>query len=160
MLTHWHWDHTLGMHAVHGLCLASARTNDRLKALRERIANEGREALLSLDECIRLEYAGDRPVVVTLADMVYTGALTLDLGGCPVRVFEAPAPHTDDSTLILAQGTLFLGDSTSGAFPTWEKDPALTAALRAVVAQTEAETCVHSHWTPMTMRECLDEDLA
>ena len=23
VLTHWHWDHTFGMHAVHGLCLAT-----------------------------------------------------------------------------------------------------------------------------------------
>ena len=27
VLTHWHWDHTFGMHAVNGLCLANAKTN-------------------------------------------------------------------------------------------------------------------------------------
>ena len=33
VITHWHWDHTFGMHAVNGLTLANRRTNEHLTAL-------------------------------------------------------------------------------------------------------------------------------
>ena len=162
VLTHWHWDHTFGMHAVHGLCIASEKTNDHLKAFREKIDREGVEVFLSMDESIRKEYAGNRPVIVTLADLVFSGEMTLDLGNCPVRLFQAEAPHTDDSTLIHAVGerVLFLGDAEGGVFPTWEKDPILSRKLAYTVAAVDADICLESHWTPVTKREILDDLLA
>ena len=30
VITHWHWDHTLGMHAVHGLTLSNEKTKEYL----------------------------------------------------------------------------------------------------------------------------------
>ena len=162
VITHWHWDHTFGMHAVHGLCLANARTNEHLKAIRDKIAREGVEAFLSLDDCIRREYAGNTPVIVTLADLVFSGEMLLNLGNCPVRLFQAEAPHTDDSTLIhaVSESVLFLGDAAGGTFPTWEKDPALCQKLADTVAAVDADICLESHWTPVTKREMLDDLLA
>ena len=159
VLTHWHWDHTFGMHAVHGLCLASARTNGHLRAFREKISREGTAVFFSLHESIRREYAGGRPVVVTPADLVYSGEMRMDAGNCPIRVFEAEAPHTDDSTLIYAEGekVLFLGDAAGGVFPTWEKDAALCGKLAKTIAATDAEICLESHWTPQTKKEMMDD---
>ena len=161
VLTHWHWDHSFGMHAVHGLTLAGERTNRRLADFRARLAAEGTEMFFSLDERIRREYAGGEPVVVTLADLVFAGEMRLDLGDCPVRVFAAEAPHTDDSTLILVPGEklLFLGDAACGAFPTWEKDPALCRRLADAVEASRAETVLQGHWTPQSARELIEEDL-
>ena len=31
VITHWHWDHTFGMHVIHGLSLANALTNQYLR---------------------------------------------------------------------------------------------------------------------------------
>ena len=45
VLTHWHWDHTFGMHAVHGLCLAGRRTDRYLADFRAR--PEAKRELLS-----------------------------------------------------------------------------------------------------------------
>ncbi|MBO4297474.1 MAG: MBL fold metallo-hydrolase [Clostridia bacterium] len=158
VLTHWHWDHTFGMHAVHGLTLANARTNARLLAFRERLAREGREFFLAMHETIRKEYAGDAPVVVTPADMVFTGEILLDAGNCPVRAFQAEAPHTDDSTLIYAPGekVLLLGDAEGGVFPTWEKDPALCKKLADTIEGLDVDICLESHWTPDTKRGTID----
>ena len=158
-LTHWHWDHTFGMHAVHGLCAANERTNAHLKAFREKIEEEGVEAYFSLDERIRREYAGNQPVIVTLADLVYSGEMLLDLGNCFVRLFQAEAPHTDDSTLIhcLEEKVLFMGDAAGGAFPTWEKDPALSKKLADTLSPIDADIFLESHWTPVTKREMLDD---
>ena len=157
VLTHWHWDHTFGMHAVHGLCLANAQTNEHLLAFREKIAREGREAFLGLDERIRAEYADDRPVVITPADMLFTGEVRLDAGNCPIRVFQAESPHTDDATLILApdEGVLCVGDATCGAFPTWEMDAALATSLAGTIEATGAKTCLLGHWTPLSLKETL-----
>lgn len=161
VLTHWHWDHTFGMHAVHGLCLANAQTNEHLLAFREKIAREGREAFLGLDARIRAEYAGDRPIVITPADMVFAGEMQLDAGSCPIRVFQAESPHTDDATLVHAtdEGVLCVGDATCGEFPTWETDAALAGKLASAIEATGAQTCLLGHWTPLSLKETL-ADLA
>ena len=68
VLTHWHWDHTFGMHAVTGLTLANQKTNSELSCIRDEIYRSGREHFLSLDYKIRNEYAGNVEIVVKNAD--------------------------------------------------------------------------------------------
>ena len=162
VLTHWHWDHTFGMHAVRGLCLANERTNDSLRAIRDRIQRDGLAAFFALHESIRWEYAGGRPVIVSLADMTFPDAMALDAGNCPVHVFRAEAPHTDDSTFIYASGerALFLGDAMGGVFPTGEKDRTLCRKLAETISALDADICLEGHWTPTTKAEAMDELLS
>lgn len=161
VLTHWHWDHTFGMHAVRGLCAANVRTNGHLRGFRAALWRDGTGMFLGLHESIRREYAGNHPVVVTLADMVFTGSMAFDLGGCAVRALQAESPHTDDATLVLVpeEKTLFLGDACCGVFPTWEKDMALAAKLAETVSGIDADICVQGHWTPQSRREVVEEDI-
>ena len=160
VLTHWHWDHTFGMHAVHGLCLANERTNQYLEAFRDRLAAEGTAFFLEMDKRIRNEYADGRPVIVTPADLVFKGEMLLDAGCCPIRVFQAESPHTDDSTLIEVPGekVLILGDSTGGAFPEWTVNQALAEKLAETVRKIHPETCLPGHWTPLST-EIIIQDL-
>ena len=159
VLTHWHWDHTLGLHAMPGLSLANKRTNAYLIRLRERIEREGTQALFRLDEKIVKEYAGGAPVTVSLPDMLFAGEMLLDAGHCPVRVFEAGSPHTDDATLIEVpgEGVLFTGDAECGVFPTWVKDKPLCAPLIEAIGRAGAELCVGGHWAPRPKAEALRE---
>ncbi len=159
VLTHWHWDHTFGMHAVHGLCLANARTDMHLRDFGERIRREGAEVFLNLDTSVRLEYAGGRPVVVKRADMAFSGSMALDLGNCAVRLFEAESPHTDDSTLVHAvdERVLFLGDACGGAFPGGEKDMTLAGKLCRKIGTVDADICVEGHWIPTSRRETMED---
>ena len=160
VLTHWHWDHTFGMHAVHGLCLANERTNRYLEAFRKRLETEGTGFFLEMDERIRNEYEDGKPVVVTPADLVFKGEMLLDAGNCPIRVFQAEAPHTDDSTLIEVPGekVLILGDSTGGVFPEWTVDPVLAGKLAETVGTIQPEICLPGHWTPLSP-EVIIQDL-
>ena len=160
VITHWHWDHTFGMHAVHGLCLANERTNRYLDDFRKRLEAEGTTFFLEMDERIRREYADGRPVIVTQADLVFRGEMLLDTGNCPVRVFQAEAPHTDDSTLIEVPGekVLILGDCTGGTFPDWTVDQALAEKLAATVGEIKPEICLPGHWTPLSP-EIIIQDL-
>ena len=162
VLTHWHWDHTLGMHAANGLCLANARTKDHLAALQRKIAREGEEALFSLEESIRREYACGQRVRVSLPDMTFAGGMALDAGNCPVRIIEAEAPHTDDSTLILLpeEKILFLGDAACDVFSTGEKDAVLCQKLADTIRSTGASIVMEGHWTPQTPGEMIADLLS
>ena len=157
VLTHWHWDHTFGMHAVQGLCLANGRTNQYLEDFRRRLKKEGKAFFLAMDESIAREYKNGKPVTVTLADLVFYGEMRLDPGGCPVRIFQAESPHTDDSTLIEVPGekVLILGDSTGGAFPEWTVDPVLAGKLAETVRTVNPEICLVGHWTPLSPEEII-----
>ena len=156
-LTHWHWDHTLGMHAAHGLCVSNRRTCGHLRDFQEKIARGGREEFLGWHESIRKEYAGGKPVIVTLPDLVYEDELRLEAGNCPVRLFRSDSPHTDDCTLVHVPGekVLILGDATGGTFPSWEKDPALCRRLAETIRSVDADIFLDGHWTPVDRAEAL-----
>ena len=160
VITHWHWDHTFGMHAVHGLCLANEKTNRHLDSFRKRLEAEGTSFFFDMDERIRREYADGKPVIVTPADLVFRGEMLLDAGNCPIRAFQAESPHTDDSTLIEIPGekVLILGDSTGGAFPEWTVDPVLAGKLAETVRTIRPEICLPGHWTPLSP-EIIIQDL-
>ena len=160
VITHWHWDHTLGMHAVHGLTLANKKTNQYLADFKTRIEKEGTAFFLAMHQSIRNEYGDGKPVIVKPADLVFRGEMTLDAGNCPIRIFQAEAPHTDDSTLIWLpdEQVLILGDCTGGTFPDWEMDQALADKLAETIRKLNPETCLPGHWTPLT-QEAVVQDL-
>ena len=87
VITHWHWDHTFGMHAVNGLCLANERTNEYLLDFKRRLSQEGNEFFLNMHESIRNEYSYNKPVIVTPADIVFHDSMVLDAGNCPIKEF-------------------------------------------------------------------------
>ena len=157
VLTHWHWDHTFGMGAVHGLSVANGRTNRYLADFRRRLEVEGTGFFFEMDGSIRREYADGKPVIVTLADLVFSGELLLDAGNCPIRLFQAEAPHTSDSTLIEVPGerVLFLGDATSGVFPEWTMAPAPAEKLAGTIRRVNPEICVHGHLPPLSAQDVI-----
>ena len=150
VLTHWHWDHTFGMHAVNGLCLANEKTDRYLAEWKAKTEKNGPDEFFALGESIRKEYDTDKEVIVKQADIVFSGEVTLDLGGCTVRVSQAEAPHTDDSTLIYVEQdrVLFLGDSACDDFYTGIKRADLCRKLADTVREIDPEICLEGHWTP------------
>ncbi|MCR5225894.1 MAG: MBL fold metallo-hydrolase [Eubacterium sp.] len=160
VITHWHWDHILGMHAVNGLTIANEKTNQYIADFKQRIENEGTEFFFAFDESIREEYKDGKPVVVTLPDMVFSGEMKLDLGNCAVRIFQAEAPHTDDSTLIevIEDKVLILGDCTGGTFPDWTVDQPLAEKLAKTIEDINPEICLPGHWNQLS-KEFIVNDL-
>ena len=159
VLTHWHWDHTFGMHAVNGLCVANKKTNEYLREWKKKIETNGPDEFFALHESIRREYAGGREVIVTPADILFSGEMTLDLGGVHVDLMETEAPHTDDSTLVYVREdkVLFLGDSTSGEFPTWVKSESLCRKLKDTIKKIDPGICVDGHWVPVETEDTLND---
>ena len=160
VITHWHWDHTLGMHAVNGLTLSNGVTKQYLTDLKQKIEKEGVESFLDFDQSIREEYKDGKPVIVTMPDMIFSGEMRFDLGGCKVRIFQTQAPHTDDSTLIevINDKVLILGDCTGGTFPDWKVDQALAEKLAATIESIDPKVCLPGHWSALS-KEIIIQDL-
>lgn len=159
VLTHWHWDHTFGMHAVNGLCLANERTNEYLSEWKAKIEKNGPSEFFAIHESIRREYNGGMEVVVKQADMTFSGEITLDLGNCIVKVIQTDAPHTDDSSLIYIENdkTLFLGDSTCDDFFSGIKRLDRCEKLSDTIKKINPEICMEGHWTPVDMQDTLND---
>ena len=157
VLTHWHWDHTFAMHAIHGLSICNERTNDYLKEWKEKIEKNGPSCFLAIGDSVRKEYAGNKEVIVVPSDMIYHGEMTLDLGCCTVKILESESPHTDDATLVYVceDKTLFLGDATCSAFPNGKKDKDLSRKIADTIKKIDPEICVEGHWTPVETSDTL-----
>ena len=157
VLTHWHWDHTFGMHAVNGLCIANGMTNKYLEEWKKRLEKNGPDEIFALHESIRKEYNGNDEVIVKTADIIFADELSFDLGGLRVKVMQTEAPHTDDSTIVYVceDKTLFLGDATCHDFFTGVKEEHLCRKLYDKIKRINPEICVEGHWIPVDTEDTL-----
>lgn len=161
VITHWHWDHTFGMHAVHGSTLARPETNRHLREIEKKMEKDpgyGRKFLHS-DPTIIREYAGGVPLKVVPADQELKGDRTLDLGGLAVELCYTESPHTEDALLVFVpeDRILFVGDAQLGEFPTWFMDDEKLAGLKEKVRSFDAGTIIDGHWMPYTKKEFLSD---
>ena len=160
VLTHWHWDHSFGMHAIKGKCISNEKTKNHLLEFKKGFADHGVEGFLAMDECIRKEYSDlkNNPVVISVPDTIFSNEMRLDAGNCPIHLLHAESPHTDDSTLIVVESekVLFLGDAAGGEYPTWVKDPALCRKLAETIDGLDIDICLESHHLPQTKQEMID----
>ena len=112
-----------------------------------------------MDECIRKEYSDlkNNPVVIGIPDIIFSNEMRLDAGNCPIHLFQAESPHTDDSTLIVVESekVLFLGDAAGGKFPTWEKYPDFCRKLADTIDRLDIDICLESHHLPQTKQEMM-----
>ena len=161
VITHWHWDHTFGMHAVNGETLARPETSDKLAKIRAKMNADPDESgrFLGSDPTIRREYAGGVPLKVVPADKTVTGDQTIDLGGVIVELLSSESPHTDDALLVYVPGdrVLFVGDAQLGEFPSWRMDWDKLAALADKVCVLDADVVIDGHWNPYTKEQFLAE---
>lgn len=161
VITHWHWDHTFGMHAVHGRTLALPETNRRLSEIRQKMDQDPDTVsrFLISDPSIRREYAGNVPVAVVPSDEEIAADQTIDLGNVQVELCLSPSPHTQDCLLVFVPGdkVLFVGDAQLGEFPSWKMDWDKLAALAEKVRGFDAEVVIDGHWMPYTKEQYLSE---
>jgi len=124
VITHWHWDHTFGMHSVSGKTVAGHLTNRKLSEVQEwEWTDEAMEKRLQsgedieiCDRCIRLEYPDRNKIKVVRAEIEFTGVINIELGGVHCEIMEFDATHSDDSVLIHVpeERVVFIGDADSG----------------------------------------------
>ena len=157
VITHWHWDHTYGMHAVSGKTMARAETNSILTQIRQEMSSDPDKVreFLNSDPSIQREYAGGVPVIVVPAEESIMGDRSIDLGGVTAELMLSESPHTDDALLVYVpeDRVLFVGDAQLGEFPSWKMNWKKLASFAKKVQEIDADVIIDGHWKPYTKEE-------
>lgn len=121
-VSHWHWDHSFGMHAWEAPTIAGAKTNEYLKtvsawkwddASMDTRVQTG-EDIVFCNEMIKREFPNRDDICVKCADITFDSQMNIDLGGVTVQLISVGGPHADDSVVcfIPEDKYLLLGDSS------------------------------------------------
>ena len=158
-LTHWHWDHTLGLPAIRGELIASKKTDELLAEERERLKDpEYDKKLRRWYYFVDDEFPGVPIPEIRTADIEFEDSYELDLGGVTAKLWWVEAPHTPDSTLIYIpeDKVLFLGDASLGDFETGGRvDLKKMEKLNAIVEETGCSKLLLGHFGKKTLMEYL-----
>ncbi|MBR5521694.1 MAG: MBL fold metallo-hydrolase [Oscillospiraceae bacterium] len=121
VVSHWHWDHTFGMHRWSAVTIAGKETNSQLQKMAqwkwddESMAKrlETGEDIVFCDEMIKREYQDRNLIKVVPADMEFDGSMIIDLGGVTCHLVHIRGPHSSDAIgcYIPEEKFIFLGDS-------------------------------------------------
>ncbi len=108
VISHWHWDHTFGIHAVQGTTIASAMTNAKIREMKDwewseeainKRMEEGKE-ILYCAFCMKQEYPYLSDIILKEADLEINAELLLDLGGVECRIMPHDTPHSRDALIV------------------------------------------------------------
>jgi glyoxylase-like metal-dependent hydrolase (beta-lactamase superfamily II) len=159
VITHWHWDHTFGMYHIHGLSIASDKTNWFLNQERAKLSdNSNVKCLKDSNVFFGREYGDNKKNVIVPSDIQFGQELTLNLGGMTAIFFHVESPHSEDTVLIYIpeEEVLFLGDSTSEDFYNdGYMDRGKLNTLINVIENTECQYCIVSHTEPLKKSDLL-----
>lgn len=159
VITHWHYDHTFGMHAISGISVAYDKTNEFLKNQQEQAKNANYiETLKTEDVHFRREYCEQDQLNIVLADFTFSDKLTLNLGGIIAHIFHTVSPHSEDTTCVYVpeEKVLFLGDSTSeDFFNGGYMDIDKLNSLIQTVQSMDCDYCILSHCEPLRKKDLL-----
>jgi glyoxylase-like metal-dependent hydrolase (beta-lactamase superfamily II) len=156
-ITHWHWDHTFGMHAIPAKSIAGKLTNEQLMkvaawrwddiAMKERLTTG--EEIEFCDKYIRIEYPDPEDIIVKPADIVFEQRLLINLGGISCELFPIINPHSEDSVAVYIpeERLLFLGDASGGDFYHNQGRYDKTRLINFIefINRMDFDTCVEGH---------------
>lgn len=159
VITHWHYDHTFGMHAINGISIAHDRTNRFLEDQQKQAEDPGYiEIIKAEDVHFGKEYCGQDKLTIVLSDVSFSDRLTLDLGGITAQIFHTVSPHSEDSVCLYVpeEKVLFLGDSTSeDFFNGGNMDKEKLRSLVRMIQSTDCVYCILGHCEPLAKEDLL-----
>jgi glyoxylase-like metal-dependent hydrolase (beta-lactamase superfamily II) len=109
------------------------------------------------DTCIKLEYPDRTRIEVVTAEIEFTGAISIDLGGAHCEIREFIAPHSGDSVLIHVpeERVVFIGDADSGDYyqNNGEYDKARLKEMIRVLEELDVDLFALGHGAPQSKLE-------
>lgn len=159
-ITHWHYDHTYGMHCTSGCCIAHKKTNEFLHEEMDKALDAGYVDFMKKEDIhFAREYDGIDEVTIVPAQLEFEDRIRLDLGELTAEIFHTVAPHSEDSVCIYIpeEKVIFLGDCIcpdyfNGGYLNKEK----LGALIQVIEKTDCRYCILSHDEPLSKEELLE----
>ncbi|NOW05484.1 MBL fold metallo-hydrolase [Clostridium beijerinckii] len=166
-ITHWHWDHTYGMHSVTGKTIACEITNQQLKVMSKwQWTDESMKKRLSTgediefaDTNIRKEYKNLQDINVVPADIVFKNNLELDLGGLKVILKNVVSPHSKDSVIVYIpeEKVVFIGDAYGmDYYNNCEYNAVKLKSLINMLEGLEFDVCFPGHSSPINKTEIIE----
>ena len=165
-ITHFHWDHTYGMHAIKGQTIGCKITNKKLKimanwkwsddAMKKRLLTG--EDIEFADTNIRKEYKSLQSIKVVTADIVFNNELELDLGGVNIILRNVIAPHSEDSVIayVPEEKVVFIGDAYSkDYYDNCKYDPMKIKSLATTLENLDFNTCFVGHSNPLKKEDII-----
>ncbi|PJK16417.1 Zn-dependent hydrolase [Chryseomicrobium excrementi] len=166
VLTHWHWDHILGLSALSDtVSMASKQTATEMEKLLpyswsdEAIDERVREGI-EIEFCakaIKEEYKTHRDIKVTLPDITIESNAEIHLGGVTCIVQHVGGDHAADSVVVYIkeEKILFLGDCIYPKMYAEKVHYTVDETLRLldVLETFDAETYIPSHQEPISKEE-------
>jgi len=166
-ITHWHWDHSYGMHAVTGKTIACEITNEQLKvmakwkwtdeAMKKRLLTG--EDIEFADTNIRKEYKVFQDIKVITADIVFKNNLKIDLGGLTVILKNVISPHSEDSVIVYVpdEKVIFIGDAYGmDYYNNYKYDSVKLKSLINMLENLEFNMCFSGHSSPINKTEIIE----
>lgn len=168
ILTHWHWDHVYGLHALNFSSICTHATQLKLiemaswnwddASMAKRL--ETHEDIEFCDTHIRVEYPDRSHIKVVPAQLTFDDHFEFQSGHLDLHVFKLVNDHADDSCVILIpqEKILFVGDIFSANYHEGEAHYT-HSKLSALIKGFEAldfELAIHGHTEPYTKAHLLE----
>ena len=107
-ISHWHWDHTFGLHAIKGMSVSTSLCHDKLSEVagwewsREAMnrREETGEDIPFCTEHILKEYPDLSQIKVVETDACLDEELILDAGGIRIRMIPRDSTHSRDALFV------------------------------------------------------------
>lgn len=168
-LTHYHWDHVLGLSHTGLPVIASAATKEKVARLAtyswddaalDRRVEAGTESPFCREH-IKIEYPdSNRRVEIKQVDAAFDHTLVLDLGGATAHLRRVDCDHTDDCVIIHIPeaGVVFLGDCLYSCLESgsWYLNPQRYSRLLRELTALEARWYLPSHQEPYSAEAFAD----
>jgi glyoxylase-like metal-dependent hydrolase (beta-lactamase superfamily II) len=167
ILTHWHWDHTFGMHALEAETIACCKTNEELtrmsswvwndEAMKQRLQS-GAEIEFA-DEHIRVEYSRLVDIKVVSAAITFNEKIVLDCGKITCECRHLTSAHSDDSVVIYIpeDKVIFIGDIYNDDFYNEHyRDLEKTEKLYQDLSKIDFDVAVVGHSKPVQKNDILN----
>lgn len=167
-ITHWHWDHTYGINAVHGITIAHERTNEKLKQMMnwswDEAAMDKRlksgEEIPFVDSHIRIEYTDPKEIVIVPAAITFDSKLELDFGDVLVQLFHVSSPHSNDAVFIYCpqDKIVFIGDAIcEDYYNQMYVDPIKLKEMEAFILNLDFDYGIQGHLPIMSKQDILKQ---
>lgn len=166
VITHWHWDHTFGIHALEQKSYAHVNTNHKLRemslwewsdaAMKDRL-RRGIEISFA-DMCMRAEYEDVTNIRVIPASEEIQSEMRIDCGGITCQCMHFPSAHSDDSIVVYVpeEKVVFIGDIYGDdLYHHGKRDLEETQALYLALKGLEFEIAIPGHSEPLSKERLL-----